>query len=341
MENELLIKGILIRWLHSTTTSGEKINFSNAAKTVNDIGIQVEVTPEFKKLVKELIAEYNAPDVSFKTLLEKYPFVKIVPKGEAEEVTQKVVEKSEDELKEIIREQFLKVVKKRSDMFGMTAWNQVKQTLLEAYPELNDKKAKLNRLGGEIMEELEQNRPEFNEEDVEQQEDLFEEEVEINELSKSTLGSYLTKKTDEYMKGKTEPGTKEHAKDIQNMGKAYDKLKKEDVEQQDEAMEKKTDFMDRQKRLAASAAETAKDPARLKRMSNIPGYSAAMDLAKKTTLGAKHTKEEVEQEEYTFADYLEAARAQYVDEDAVLVANEAFKNQDITLFANQSQSPEA
>jgi hypothetical protein len=184
MENELLIKGILIRWLHSTTTSGEKINFSNAAKTVNDIGIQVEVTPEFKKLVKELIAEYNAPDVSFKTLLEKYPFVKIVPKGEAEEVTQKVVEKSEDELKEIIREQFLKVVKKRSDMFGMTAWNQVKQTLLEAYPELNDKKAKLNRLGGEIMEELEQNRPEFNEEDVEQQEDLFEEEVEIKEKPK-------------------------------------------------------------------------------------------------------------------------------------------------------------
>ena len=45
--------------------------------------------------------------------------------------------------------------------------------------------------------------------------------------------------------------------------------------------------------------------------------------------------------EYTFADYLEAARAQYVDEDAVLVANEAFKNQDITLFSDQSQSPEA
>lgn len=50
---------------------------------------------------------------------------------------------------------------------------------------------------------------------------------------------------------------------------------------------------------------------------------------------------EAEQLEYTFADYLEAARAQYVDEDAVLVANEAFKNQDITLFNYQSQSPEA
>ena len=53
------------------------------------------------------------------------------------------------------------------------------------------------------------------------------------------------------------------------------------------------------------------------------------------------TKEEADQHEYTFADYLEAARAQYVDEDAVLVANEAFKNKDITLFIDQSQSPEA
>ncbi len=99
--------------------------------------------------------------------------------------------------------------------------------------------------------------------------------------------------------------------------------------------ESKKDFQDRQQRLAAAGAETAKDPARLKRMSNIPGYSAAMDLAKKTT------KEEVEQEEYTFADYLDAVRAQYGDEDAVLIANEAFKNKDITLFIDRSQSPEA
>ena len=53
------------------------------------------------------------------------------------------------------------------------------------------------------------------------------------------------------------------------------------------------------------------------------------------------TKEDVEQEEYTFADYLDAVRTQYGDEDAVLIANEAFKNQDITLFIDQSQSPEA
>jgi hypothetical protein len=167
------------------------------------------------------------------------------------------------------------------------------------------------------------------------------EETQIDELSKSTLGSYLTKKTSEYMKGKTQPGTKEHAKDVQNMGKAYDKLKKEEAELDEAYQTAKSEFVARQGRLTAAAAETEKDPARLKRMSSIPGYSAAMDLAKKTTQGAKHTKEEVEQEEYTFADYLDAVRAQFGDEDAVLIANEAFKNKDITLFSDQSQSPEA
>jgi len=51
------------------------------------------------------------------------------------------------------------------------------------------------------------------------------------------------------------------------------------------------DFKDRQARLAAAGKETAKDPVRLKRLSSIPGYTAAMDLAKKTT------KEEVELDE--------------------------------------------
>jgi hypothetical protein len=44
---------------------------------------------------------------------------------------------------------------------------------------------------------------------------------------------------------------------------------------------------------------------------------------------------------YTFAEYLDAARAKHGDDEAVNIANEAFKNQDITLFADQSQSPEA
>jgi len=184
---------------------------------------------------------------------------------------------------------------------------------------------------------------------------------------------------------------------------------KEEAEIDEAYQTAKSEFVARQVRLTAAASETEKNPVRLKRMSSIPGYSAAMDLAKKTTQGAKHTKEEVEQmdelsvntlnrvhraavssandasrdgdearadkrynlagkasnkaelknraaglkpsgqhamesveqEEYTFADYLDAVRTQYGDEDAVLIANEAFKNKDITLFNYQSQSPEA
>jgi hypothetical protein len=55
------------------------------------------------------------------------------------------------------------------------------------------------------------------------------------------------------------------------------KIKKEDNS------ESEKDFKARQERLAAAAAQTAKDPERLKRMMKIPGYAAAMDLAKKTT----------------------------------------------------------
>jgi hypothetical protein len=64
-------------------------------------------------------------------------------------------------------------------------------------------------------------------------------------------------------------------------------VNEEDLDEANKESEK--DFQDRQKRLAAAGAETAKDPARLKRMSGIPGYTAAIDLAKKTT------KEEVEE----------------------------------------------
>ena len=94
----------------------------------------------------------------------------------------------------------------------------------------------------------------------------------------------------EYKKMLNDPYAKEKSKFNSKQistGTVYSR-KYEEVEQQNEATEKKTDFDDRQKRLAAAAAQTAKDPARLKRMMSIPGYSAAMDLAKKTT------KEEVE-----------------------------------------------
>ena len=89
-------------------------------------------------------------------------------------------------------------------------------------------------------------------------------------------------------------------------------------------------------------------------MKHIPDASPAMKKAAKdikpgikgyqdrvAMLKAGGVKEEIEQKEYTFAEYLDAARTQYGDEEAVSIANEAFKNQDITLFADQSQSPEA
>ena len=85
---------------------------------------------------------------------------------------------------------------------------------------------------------------------------------------------------------------------------------KEEVEQVDEAKkESKEDFDARQKRLVAAGNETAKDPERLKKLSKIPGYNAAMNLAKKSTneevkdeyarkvdkyLKKKYNKEEVE-----------------------------------------------
>jgi hypothetical protein len=61
-------------------------------------------------------------------------------------------------------------------------------------------------------------------------------------------------------------------------------MKKEEAEQVDEAKkESKEDFDARQKRLVAAGNETAKDPERLKKLSKIPGYSDAMNLAKKST----------------------------------------------------------
>jgi len=70
-----------------------------------------------------------------------------------------------------------------------------------------------------------------------------------------------------------------------------------------------------------------------------PGIAGYRDRV--AMLKAGGVKEEVEQKEYTFAEYLDAARTQYGDEEAVNIANEAFKNKDITLFIDQSQSPEA
>jgi hypothetical protein len=79
---------------------------------------------------------------------------------------------------------------------------------------------------------------------------MMEEVEQIDELSKSTLSSYLDKKKSEYMKGKTQSGSKENAKDIQNMGKAYDKMKKEEV-----VSEVSSELLDRYKEKAKKSAD--------------------------------------------------------------------------------------
>jgi len=129
-----------------------------------------------------------------------------------------------------------------------------------------------------------------------------EEVEELDELAKTTLGSYAKKAT------------------------------------RDAVITRKigADFEHQSKRAKSPGMKAASDEIaqkyKVKSWKRRDGVDKAVD---------RLTKEDVEQEEYTFADYLDAVRTQYGDEDAVLIANEAFKNQDITLFIDQSQSPEA
>jgi len=129
-----------------------------------------------------------------------------------------------------------------------------------------------------------------------------EEVEELDELSKTTLGSYAKKATHD-------------AVITRKIG---------------------ADFEHQSKRAKSPGMKAASDEIaqkyKVKSWKRRDGVDKAVD---------RLTKENVEQEEYTFADYLDAVRTQYGDEDAVLIANEAFKNQDITLFTDQSQSPEA
>jgi len=122
-------------------------------------------------------------------------------------------------------------------------------------------------------------------------------------------------------------------------------VKRESVEQ---VTELSTGRLLKVQHAAVSSANDASrdgDEARADKRYNLAGKVSNKIELRNRAAGLKpsgqHALESVEQKEYTFADYLEAARAQYVDEDAVLVANEAFKNKDITLFIDQSQSPEA
>jgi hypothetical protein len=89
-------------------------------------------------------------------------------------------------------------------------------------------------------------------------------------------------------KSKYEKGTTEYKESLRGYNSV---MKNEEVELDEANKESKKDFDARQARLAAAGKETEKDPVRLKRLSSIPGYNAAMNLAKKTT------KEEVELDE--------------------------------------------
>lgn len=78
------------------------------------------------------------------------------------------------------------------------------------------------------------------------------------------------------------------------------------------------------------------DGARADKRYNLAGKASYKAELKNRAAGLKpsgqHALESVEAKEYTFAEYLDAARTQYGDEEAVNIANEAFKNKDITLF---------
>jgi len=73
-------------------------------------------------------------------------------------------------------------------------------------------------------------------------------------------------------------------------GKEIRKIARESAILDEANTESKKEFVARQARLAAAGTETAKDPERLKRMMKIPGYAAAMGLAKKADTDVKKSK---------------------------------------------------
>ena len=95
-------------------------------------------------------------------------------------------------------------------------------------------------------------------------------------------------KTGKSCESKYKKGTAEYDESLRGYNSVMKKGMKEGVELDEANTESKKEFVARQARLAAAGAQTAKNPERLKRMMKIPGYAAAMGLAKKTT------KEEVE-----------------------------------------------
>ena len=153
-----------------------------------------------------------------------------------------------------------------------------------------------------------------------------EETEQIDELSKGTLSSYLTKKKSEFMKGKTQPGTKEYNKDVQSMGKAHDKMK-EEVEQIDE-LKKSTlgSYVKGAARDMSASRKIATDFEHREKRSKKPSMKAAASslsdkfnrYARKRNAGIgkaveRLTKEEVEQIDELSLGTLQSARKKASD----------------------------
>lgn len=203
-----------------------------------------------------------------------------------------------------------------------------------------------------------------------------EEAEELDELSKTTLGSYAKKATRDAIitrkigadfehqgKRAKSPGMKA-ASDVlsqkykskswqrrDGVGKAVDRLTKEDIEQTDEGWD---DMMKDNKKKAADKGTGKFDRKELK-----PGVTQYTRKSKTFTDGGsdadlrkanRKSNEEVEADEtivihnaftvelkeaYSFGEYLTAAKNLVSDDDAVAFANAAFQAQDTSIFTEE------
>lgn len=72
-----------------------------------------------------------------------------------------------------------------------------------------------------------------------------------------------------------------------------------------------------------------------------PQPSGGAGVKQGSRYGGSKQKEEKpmkEDTEYSFGDYLQAAKAKFGDEEAVKIANDAFNTKDISIFSNDSEA---
>jgi len=175
--------------------------------------------------------------------------------------------------------------------------------------------------------------------------DVKKEEVEqIDELSTSTLKSYISGAQKDRAsqsdsknsgdRGEANYAKKQIVKRTLGIVDAKSRLNKEEVEQMDELSVET--MKSAKEKLANKAYDAHMDDNKM----------AARNLAHRalkvgSKIKFKERSSQMTKEEYTFAEYLNAALEHYNDEEAVNVANEAYNKQDISLFIKESQQPEA